>query len=59
MKQDFEEQYNSLFDMAKLRLLRLLKIKQMATKHFKMHQKRFLNHITKELDDNEDNQLAL
>ena len=55
MKQDFEEQYNSLFDMAKLRLLRLLKIKQMATKHFKMHQKRFLNHITKELDDNEDN----
>lgn len=39
MKQDFEEQYYLLFSTGKQRLLRLLKIKCLAQKHFKKYHK--------------------
>ena len=53
MKQDFEEQYKSLFGMARRRLLRLLQVKQLARKHFKVHQQRFLNRLMKEQQNGE------
>ena len=53
MKQDFEEQYTSLFGMAKQRLLRLLKIKCLAIKHIKVHHQRFEKRIEKEMLGNE------
>jgi hypothetical protein len=51
MRTDFEEQYNSLFGMAKQRLLRLLKIKCLAIKHIKVHHSRMEKRIEKELNE--------
>ena len=53
MKQDFEEQYNSLFSLAQQRLLRLLKIKCLAIKHCRQHHERFVSQLKAEGNNEE------
>lgn len=48
-----------MFGLARQRLLRLLKIKCLAIKHFKVHHQRFFNRIAKELLENADKQVDL
>jgi len=47
MKDDFADQYNMLFDCAKPRLLKQLKLKNLATKFYRNHHKNFTAQIKK------------
>lgn len=53
MKDDFEEQYNTLFSQAHFRLLRLLKIKSLAIKYFRVHHAGYLRRLQQETGEQE------